>query len=238
MPSPAGVALPTRDGREQHAAYREALARAGYRIETIAADDAYPDCVFVEDTAVVVGAVVVAARPGTPSRLGEVDAVVTHLRGFFPVEHIEEPATLDGDDVMLMAGKLYVGLSKRTNRPGVDRLADIAMAQGVDPVAVPVSDVLHLKSAVVPVDAHTVVVTPGAVDESSFTCLRIIYEADHERGLFSALPLASGEVLVTDSAPDTVAAVADLGIRVQALDVSEILAADGGLTCMSILFDV
>lgn len=224
--------------RRQHRAYREALFAAGYRVETIASDEGHPDCVFVEDTAVILGDVAVAARPGALSRLGEVGPVASHLSHSFPVERIEEPATLDGGDVMLMRGTVYVGLSDRTNEAGVEQLQAIAGRQRLDLVMVPVSGVLHLKSAVLPVDDQTVVVTPGAVDETLLDGLRIIPELEHERGQFSALPLANGQVLVTNSAPDTVSLVADLGLEFHPLDISEILAADGGLTCMSILFDI
>lgn len=227
-----------RRARQQHDAYRGALEVAGYRIEKIAADNHYPDCVFVEDTAVVLGDVAVIARPGAPSRLGEVGPVHDLLRTLFTVETIEEPGTLDGGDVMLMGGKVYVGLSDRTNEAGIEQLGSIAKGRGLDLIAIPVSGVLHLKSAVLPVDAETVVVTPGTVDETLLDGLRIVREIEHERGLFSALPLASGQVLVTDSAPDTVSQVADLDLDVRPIDISEILAADGGLTCMSILFDV
>lgn len=236
----------TRDGQSpdpvrakaQHASYQKALEEAGYRIELVAADDNHPDCVFIEDTVVIVGEIAVAARPGAPSRLGEVPPVVGHLGDRLPVEHIEEPATLDGGDVMFIDGKLYAGLSDRTNREGIDQLGEVAGRQGIDLITVPVTRVLHLKSAVLPVDDRTVVVTPETVDESLLDDLRIIPEAERERGLFSALPLADGRVLVTDAAPQTASSVADLGIDVRPIDISEILAADGGLTCMSILFDI
>lgn len=224
--------------RQEHAAYRDALESAGYRIETIPADDAHPDCVFVEDTALVLGDVAVVARPGAPSRLGEIGPVAAFLGEHFPIENIVEPATLDGGDVMLAGHKVYVGVSERTNRAGVEQLDRIAARQGLDLVAVPVSGLLHLKSAVLPIDNHTVVVTQDAVDESLLDGLRIVPLLEYEHGLFSALPLANGRVLVADSAPDTVSIVAELGVDVQPLDISEILVADGGLTCMSILLDV
>jgi dimethylargininase len=102
-------------------------------------------------------------------------------------------------------------------------------------VVVPVTDVLHLKSAVLPVAPDTVVVTPGVVDETLLAGVRIVYEAEAERGQFTALLLESGEVLVSASAPETSEVVSGLGIEVVPIDVSEILAADGGLTCMSVL---
>ncbi|MEO7097136.1 MAG: N(G),N(G)-dimethylarginine dimethylaminohydrolase, partial [Polyangiales bacterium] len=47
--SPIDVAL----ARAQHAAYRDALRIA--QTTVIPADEACPDCVFIEDTAVIVG---------------------------------------------------------------------------------------------------------------------------------------------------------------------------------------
>jgi dimethylargininase len=223
--------------RRQHETYAAALRRAGYGIEMLPADDDHPDCVFIEDTAVVLGSVVIAARPGAEERRDEVTRVVEHLGGRFPITWIEPPGTLDGGDVMIMGDTVYVGRSKRTNDEGIAQLRVVAERQGSAVVAVPVAGVLHLKSGVLPVDDYTVVVTPGTVDESLLTGLRIVYEAPHERHAFSALPLRNGEVLVTAKAPDTAALVADLGLRVVPVDVSEIQAADGGLTCISILFE-
>jgi N-dimethylarginine dimethylaminohydrolase len=50
------------------------------------------------------------------------------------------------------------------------------------------------------------------------------------------LPVGGGRVLVTANAPFTAEEVAGTGKEVIPVDVSQIQAADGGLTCMSILF--
>lgn len=223
--------------RRQHESYAAALRDAGYEIEIVAADNDHPDCVFIEDTAVVVGSVAVAARPGVEGRRGEVRPVIERLERKFPVVEIEAPGTLDGGDVMMMGNNVFVGRSKRTNDEGIAQLSRVAESQGLSVTTVPVEEVLHLKSGVLPVDDHTVVVTKGTVDESLLSGLRIVYEAPHERHAFSALPLGNGGVLVTANAPGTTALVADLGLSPVLIDVSEIQAADGGLTCMSILID-
>ncbi len=137
---------------------------------------------------------------------------------------------------MIMGGVVYVGRSERTNDHGIDQLRSIAAAQGLEVVPVEVHGTLHLKSAVLPVDDATVVVTPEAVDERALGGLRIVHEAGTERNRFSALPMVDGRVLVTANAPVTADLVAGLGIEVIPIDVGEIQAADGGLTCMSILF--
>jgi dimethylargininase len=112
----------------------------------------------------------------------------------------------------------------------------VTSEQGLVLVTVDVHNTLHLKSAVLPIDIETVVVTRDAVDETMLEGLRIIYEADSERHKFSALPLHDDRVLVTANAPATTEVVSTLGHEVVPIDVSQIQAADGGLTCMSILF--
>lgn len=223
--------------REQHLRYAQALDEAGYDVEMIPADDSYPDCVFIEDTAVIIGSTAVVTRPGAVERRGEVDATMEHLQTMFPLARIEEPGTLDGGDVMFIGATVFVGRSQRTNEAGIAQLRDIASSFDIPVKTVPVQEVLHLKSAVLPVGDSTVVVTPGAVDESLLSGLQILHEAQHERHMFSALRLSNGHVLVTSTAADTASAVARLGVNVVPIDVSEFQVADGGLTCMSILIE-
>lgn len=229
---PPEVAL----ARLQHGSYREHLSGAGYEVDILDADEAHPDCVFVEDTAVVLDSMAVITRPGAPDRRGETAPVARLLGRGLSLARIEAPGTLDGGDVMMLGDSVYIGLSDRTNRSGADQLASLAVGEGRKVVMVPVEGVLHLKSGVLPVDEETVVVTPGTVDESLLGGLRIVYESEHERNRFSALPLRSGRVLVTEAAPSTAEALSRLGLDIAAIDVSEIQAANGGLTCLSILY--
>lgn len=222
--------------RMQHEVYCRALTEAGYTLERVAIDETTPDCVFVEDTAVIVGSRGVITRPGSPIRRREVGPVADALGRHFELGLIEEPGTLDGGDVMILGDTVYVGVSERTNASGAEQLGAFAADHGLGLVTVPVSGVLHLKSAVLPIDEDTVVITPGTVDESIFAGHRVLHEDADERHRFSAVALESGQILVTDNAPQTAAAVAALGHEVTPLDVSEIQVADGGLTCMSILF--
>jgi dimethylargininase len=222
--------------RAQHDEYRRHLADAGYSIEVVPSDEAHPDCVFIEDTAVIVGEVAVISRPGAISRRGETLPVAAALSPRFAITQTTEPGTLDGGDVLIMGDVVYVGHSTRTNSDGIDQLRAIAFHQGLGFVTVEVREVLHLKSGVLPIDGKTVVVTPGTVEEDKLDSLEIVCEDEAERHLFSALPLDDGRVLVTASAPSTAEMVARSGHEVVPIDVSQFQAADGGLTCMSILF--
>jgi dimethylargininase len=221
--------------RAQHDRYLRQLEDGGYSIETVPTDEAQPDCVFIEDTAIVIGSVAVITRPGAPTRRGETGPVARVLGAHFPLVEVVEPGTIDGGDVFSTPGVVYVGRSSRTNEDGIDQLRSVTSQHGLSLVVVDVHHGLHLKSSVLPIDPETVVVTRDAVDEKAFVGLRILYEADVERNRFSALPLRDGAILVTVNAPVTSEAVSALGHMVIPIDVSQIQAADGGLTCMSIL---
>ena len=135
-----------------------------------------------------------------------------------------------------MNNTIYVGISERTNHEGISQLRPVAASQGLALQSVKVVDTLHLKSAVLPVDSETVVVTSDSVDEPALGGLRIIYEDAAERHRFSCLPMFNGRLLATASSPRTNETLAAAGYLVDPIDVSELQAADGGLTCMSILF--
>jgi dimethylargininase len=129
-----------------------------------------------------------------------------------------------------------VGHSERSNPAGIEQLVEIAAGCGLDVTTVRVHDGLHLKSSVLPLDAETVLVTPDSVDEAALNGLRVVREAPTERFRASALPMRDGRLLITTSAPLTSEMLANIGYDVVPVDVTELQAADGGLTCMSILF--
>lgn len=221
--------------RQQHNEYRARLSAAGYAIIEVPADELCPDCVFIEDAAVIIGSVAVITRSGAPSRRAETPPVAKALEPYKTLTSIEPPGTIDGGDVFTMNDTVYVGLSERTNREGIAQLKSVAASQGLALRAVKVVDTLHLKSAVLPVDSETVVVTSDSVDEAALGDLRILYEDAAERHRFSCLPLLEDRLLATASSPRTNEMLSAAGYLVDPIDVSELQAADGGLTCMSIL---
>src|SRR6185503_2318061 len=132
----------------EHDEYEDLLRRLGCRVERLPDAPELPDSVFVEDTAVVFDDVAVIARPGAASRQPEVDAMAAALGPYRRLEFIEPPGTLDGGDVLVTPGRVFVGLSGRTNEDGVRQLASHIAPFGFEVIGVPVAGCLHLKSAV------------------------------------------------------------------------------------------
>ncbi|KPK57492.1 MAG: hypothetical protein AMS21_11410, partial [Gemmatimonas sp. SG8_38_2] len=76
----------------QHEAYCRALSSTGLDLVRIDADDRYPDCLYVEDTAIVVGSRAFIAPMAAEPRRGESDAVEAKLCEFRRVHHLMPPA--------------------------------------------------------------------------------------------------------------------------------------------------
>src|SRR5438094_8529871 len=131
----------------QHEAYCDLLRRHGLDVVTLDVNRDCPDCVFVEDTAVVLDDVIVLTSPGTASRRGEVAGIAPELAKYRPVTRISLPATIDGGDVLRVDRTLFVGRSSRTNDLGVAALRAIAEPRGYRVRPVRVTGCLHLKSA-------------------------------------------------------------------------------------------
>uniref|UniRef100_A0A668ACR2 Dimethylarginine dimethylaminohydrolase 1 n=1 Tax=Myripristis murdjan TaxID=586833 RepID=A0A668ACR2_9TELE len=131
--------------RREHEAYVEVLRmRLGLEVVELPADESLPDCVFVEDAAVVCGDTALITRPGAESRRKEAMKCALKELDLNIVEMTDETATLDGGDVLFTGREFFVGLSKRTNQRGAEILADAFKDYAVS--TVPVLEGLHLKS--------------------------------------------------------------------------------------------
>ncbi len=224
----------------QHAAYRDALAAVGAEVVALDAIDTLPDSVFIEDAAVMLDELAVLTRPGTVSRQPEIDrieaAVARHRTN---VARIHAPGTLEGGDVLRIGGRLFVGLTTRSNREGIAQLAAIVQAHGYSVMPVPVAGSLHLKTACTALDAHTLLLNPAWLDASPFAGFETI--AVHADEPFAANVLPAGDCLIANAAfPRTLERVSAhaqrTGLRVVPVDISEFGKAEAGLTCMSLVF--
>ena len=211
--------------------YVEALVKAGFETVELPVADEYPDSVFIEDAVVVLGGTAIITRPGADSRRGETDAIAPAVRkAGLVVRQIVEPGTLDGGDVLVVDATIYVGRGGRTNAEGIRQFRSFATALGYTVVAVPVTKVLHLKSAVTALPDGTVVGFPAHVDDP-----RVFdrFLAMPEPGA-AVVVLSHDTVLMATSVPESIALVEDLGYTVVAVDVSEFEKLEGCVTCLSV----
>jgi dimethylargininase len=221
----------------EHAAYRAALVALGVQVLELPASESHPDCVFVEDTAVVFEECAVITRPGAASRRGETPAVAAALSPYRRLLHIEAPGTLDGGDVLVLDRQVLVGATERSNAEGIAQLARLLSPYGYRVQPVPVRGCLHLKSAVTALGPGRLLINPAWVERAHFPGCEVI-EVDPAEPA-AANVLAVGErVICARHYPRTLARLRAAGIEVLPVDAGEVSKAEGAVTCCSVVFDV
>lgn len=219
----------------QHAAYRRALAALGCDVIALAAAEAFPDAVFVEDVAIVLDELAIVTRPGAASRRGEVASVAAELARHRSLKTIDPPGTVDGGDVLVIGRTIFVGESARTNADGIAQLRAIAGPAGYTVQPVPIQGCLHLKSAVSEIADGTVLIHRQWVDPAVFASFRRIEIDPAEPHAANGLRIGDA-VIYPASYPRTLARLEAAGIALVLVDVSEIQKAEGAVTCCSLVF--
>jgi dimethylargininase len=218
--------------RRQWDGYVAALVGFGWETVEVPPADGCPDAVFVEDTVVMYGDLAVLTRPGAEERRPETAAtgdVLTHLG--YRVESLEPPATLDGGDVLKHGHDVWVGLGGRTNSAGTAALAAHLEPLGARVHVVPVTKVLHLKSAVTALPDGTVVGYPDLVDDPAAWAGFLPVP---EPGGAHVVVLDEETVLMAADAPRSQTLFEERGLRVVPVEIGEFEKLEGCVTCLSV----
>jgi dimethylargininase len=205
-----------------------------YEWETIEVDraDDCPDSVFVEDTMVVYNRVAMISRPGALSRRPEIVGAERAIERFgYKIHRIQEPGTLEGGDVLKVGDTMYVGRTARTNAEGVAQMRRTFEPLGVTVVEVPVSKVLHLKSAATALPNGFVIGCLPALDDASI--FPDFIPVSEPSGAHVVL-LGGNRLLMAASAPKTAELFAGLGYEPIVVDISEYEKLEGCVTCLSV----
>ncbi len=222
--------------RRQHEAYERTLAQLGVRVDHLPPEDSLADAVFVEDIGMMLDEIGIVTSPGAESRRAETESMARALGRYRPVKQLTTPATLDGGDVVRIDRTLYVGLSSRTNQAGIDQLGALLSPLGYTVRAVPVKGALHLKTACTYAGRGVLLANPEWASLTAFGDIDVLTVDDAEP--WGGSVLAVGDTLVmAASFPRTRAKLEARGFTVAPVDLSELQKAEGGPTCLSIVFD-
>lgn len=223
---------------KQHETYVRALESCGVKVLVLEAMEEFPDSCFVEDVAICTDKCAVITNPGAASRNGEIKDIEPAIRQFFAdenIHHIEYPGTLDGGDVMMVGNHFYVGISERTNNEGAKQLIDHLSKYGKTGEAVPLSEVLHLKTALAYLEDNYLIVGGEFVTHPTFAKFDKI-EVDPGESYACNCIWMNGTIIVPEGYPKTQKAIEDKGLKIMNVDTSEYKKLDGGLSCLSLRF--
>ena len=163
--------------------------RSAATVISLPGDAAYPDCVFIEDTAIVLDDMAVITRPGAESRRGEVDVVAEALAPLSPARAHRSA----GDARRRRRARARRPHLRRTLRAHRTKRRSHSCARltGREVIRVDVHGALHLKTAVTRVSDDTLLVNREWVDVAPFAGWTLI-DVD------PAEPFGANAVLVGD----------------------------------------
>jgi len=221
-----------------HGDYAAALREAGAKVIELPALPAYPDSVFVEDTALCLPEGAVIMRPGAPSRLGEAAEMAPHLAALYgDLRRIEgADSFIEAGDILMCEGEVLVGRSARTNAAGIAELAGILAGWGVKTreVFTP-AGVLHFKTDCSLMDAETILATPRLAASGCFDGYRVIHTGVGEEAAANAIRF-NNVVLMPKGFARTRDSLLSAGYDVREIGNSECAKLDGGMSCLSLRF--
>ncbi|MGR3762278.1 dimethylarginine dimethylaminohydrolase family protein (plasmid) [Roseobacteraceae bacterium NS-SX3] len=222
---------------EAHAAYVAALKSTGAEVIELEPLPAYPDAVFVEDTALCLPQGAVLMRPGAPSRMGEVAEMAPAIRACYSeVREIKGPGHIEGGDILVTGKEILVGRSDRTDAAGVAELAEIAAEWGhtLREVFTP-EGVLHFKTDCSLMDAETILSTRRLDASGCFVDYRVLHVPEGEEPAANAIRF-NNLVLMAAGFPRTAEMLDREGFEVVQIDNTECAKLDGGMSCLSLRF--
>ncbi len=224
--------------RAHHTAYIATLRETGATVIELDALDAYPDSVFVEDTALCLPEGAVIMRPGAPSRLGEAAEMAPHLEALYgEVRRIAgEASFIEGGDILMTETEILVGRSARTNAEGIAELARLTADWGetVREVHTP-PGVLHFKTDCSLLDAETILATTRLSASGCFAGYRLIDVAEGEEAAANTIRF-NDLVLMPAGFPRTRDRLLAAGYALREIGNSECAKIDGGMSCLSLRF--
>ena len=235
--STAGMGVPDYSlALEQHKDYIKALEQCGTNVITLPADPRFPDSVFVEDPALLIGETAILTRPGAVSRRGEVDSLRQILTEYFPVqEEIRPPGALEGGDVLEVGDHYYIGLSERTNKEGARQLISILEKHGKSGSTITLKKYLHLKTGIAYLGNNTLLLAGELKKCSDFQQFERIKVEDDEEYAANSI-MINGTIITPAGFPETLKKLKQSGYKVIPVDTSEFRKLDGGVSCLSLRF--
>lgn len=217
----------------QHENYCAIFRQYGHEVHCQAFNMDCADAAFVEDVAIALDELIVLTNMGVASRRAELAEWKGKLRTYGTVEQLPEGASVEGGDVLRFGRQLLVGVSRRTNRAGIEALTRLVEPRGYSVHPVEVFGCLHLKTACAAVDDEHLLVNPDWIDMRALPAqLKPILAVDPWGANVVRLP----NCLIANSMhAATNRLLRESGYQVEEVELSEFAKAEAGPTCLSLL---
>jgi len=225
---------------DEHQRLQALLRKSGCEVINNKELPGHPNCVFARDTSLVTPKGYIKLRMGLRTRRGEEAwaAAALDSLGVPCAGEIEEPATVEGGDIILAGKVAFAGRSKRTNLSGVRQLSQLLMNMGyeVRTIALPPSH-LHIGGAMSIVASETILCYQGIFPKGFFEGFRTIEIPELDSSSANVISLGHEEIIAEKSNSTAAQGLRKAGFRVHLLDLSEFLKGRGGPSCLILPVD-
>ena len=170
--------------------------------------------------------------------MGEKAVVQEALEKDLKLEFMPSEARMDGGDVLQFGDKFLVGHSSRTNKKAIECLRDFVASRGfsLHVIEVP-KESLHLISICTSPMPGVLLAPEGWFDSSDFPDdTEIFWVPKSEAYGANVLPFGN-DVIVAKGYEMVSKVLSEKGLNLHQLDMSQFRAADGSLTCLSLLYE-
>jgi len=135
----------------------------------------------------------------------------------------------------MVGNHFYIGLSERTNMEGANQLIEHLGKYGKTGEAVPLFEVLHLKTALAYLENNHLIVGGEFITHPTFEKFNKIEITEDEAYACNCIWM-NDTIIVPEGYPKTQKAIEDKGFKIITVDTSEYRKLDGGLSCLSLRF--
>jgi len=219
----------------QHLALKTLLIDSGFEVLDVLELKDHPNSVFTRDSSLVTPKGYIKLQMGLESRKGEEEWMAKKLDslGIKKAGSITGNGTVEGGDVIIHRSIAFVGLSKRTNKEGVNQVLKIlnAMNFEVRSVEVP-GPFLHLGGAMSILSANEVLCCKGIFPTDFFNGFNRIEVARDSFVSGNVISLGNHEVIAEKTNTSAIEILKHNGYHVHSIDLSEFIKGTGGPSCL------
>jgi dimethylargininase len=220
---------------EQHGRLCGVMQGAGVDVINIPELENHPNSVFTRDTCVCCPEGFIQLRMGLASRQGEGAWMARHLEEMSIKKYgqVLEPGTIEGGDIILAGGVVFIGRSMRSNNEGIGQAKALFEKIGYEVRIVHVPQPrLHIGGMMSMVGPRRIVYCEELFPDDFFFGFETIRVPAGHFISGNVICLSRNVVIAEKSNTVTISALEGAGIHVVAIDLSEFIKGRGGPTCL------
>jgi len=223
----------------QHLALTAALLKSGIEVFNIPELKDHPNSVFTRDASLVTPEGYVKLKMGLESRRDEEEWMAGQLEslGIKRSGSISGNGTVEGGDIIIAGSNAFVGISRRTNKEGVNQVSTILQTMHFEVRSVEVPEpFLHLGGAMSILSANDVLCCQGVFPIKFFKGFNRIEVPKESFVSGNVISLGNHEVIAEKKNTAAIHTLKHHGYSVHPIDLSEFIKGTGGPSCLILPF--